>query len=207
MSSVSAQPRALRRLRAVRWRDLRLWFGIGCVVAAMFIGAAILSGSEQRVGVWRATADMAAGSALTHVEPVLVILGEATEHYLPAEQDIVGRLGQPVAAGELIPRAAIAAGADLTPKRFVTLPVNLGHAPVDLTSGQIVDVWATDADGVTTRVLDQALVATVASEAGGIRSNISVVLVVDPTEVLPVVAAVRSSELDLVAVPVRDVRR
>lgn len=207
MSTVHAHPRPLRRLRAVRWRDLRLWFGIGCVVAAMFIGAAILSSSEERVSVWRATADMAVGSAVTHREPTLVVLGEATGRYLPSEEMIVGRLRQPVAAGELIPRAAVAVEEDLTPKRFVTLPVTLGHAPVDLASGQVVDVWATDADGVTTRVLEQALVATVAAETGGIRTNISVVLVVNPTAVQPLVAAVRRSEIDLVSVPVRDVRR
>jgi hypothetical protein len=207
MSSVVAQPRSLRRLRAVRWRDLRLWVGIGLVIAAMFIGAAILSTSEQRVSVWRATSDMAAGAAVTHVEPTLVVLGEVTGNYLVSEQEIVGRLRQSVTTGELIPRTAVTTEQDLAPKRFITVPVQLGHAPPGLMSGQVVDVWATDAEGVTTLILDQALVASVAPETGGIRTNIGVVLIVDPAAVQPLVAAVRSSELDLISVPVRDVRR
>jgi hypothetical protein len=51
-----------KRLRVVRWRDLRLWVGVAIMVLAMFAGAFLLSRGEQTTTVWRASSDLSIGS-------------------------------------------------------------------------------------------------------------------------------------------------
>lgn len=189
---------SLRRVRPIRWRDLRLWFGITLVIAAMVLGAALLSGDDERTMVWRAVSDMAPGAAPIHVEPVLVSLGDAHDAYLDADSIPSGVLQTPIMAGQLIPKAAIAESNEA--RHHVTLGVEAAHAPVDLQAGHLVDVWVTPEDGPASLVYARGLVVHVVEDA--MRDGMHVVLAVDPGDVADVIGAVRSGSIDMVAVPV-----
>ena len=190
----------LRRVRPIRWRDLRLWFGITLVIAAMVLGAVVLRGDDQRTLVWRAVSDMAPGAAPMHVEPVLVSLGDAHDAYLVADEEPRGVLQVPISAGQLIPRAALTE--ERAVHHHVTLGVEAAHAPVNLQAGQLVDVWVTPEGGSASLVYPRGLVVHVVDDA--MRDGMHVVLATEPGEVAAVIAAVRTGSVDLVAVPIWD---
>jgi len=196
---------AARRLPRVRWRDTRLWLGVGLMAVAMFAGARLLGGDQHTMMVWRATSDLPVG-AIPQADPVEVSLGVAATSYLPASQPLQGRLRIPVAAGALIPVEALGTQPQAG-MRLVTLAIDPLHAPVGLASGDVVDVWATGVDGgngITeppALVLAQALVMQVDAENLGIGGEIAVVIEVPESDAPELVAASRSRVLDLVAVP------
>jgi len=67
-----------RRLVRARWRDGRLWLGVVLIIASMVVGSRLISHSDERVTVWRATHDLSIGSEPADLEPVAVALGDAT---------------------------------------------------------------------------------------------------------------------------------
>ena len=195
-----------KRLRIVRWRDLRLWVGLAIMVVAMFAGAFLLSRGEQTTTVWRASSDLSIGS-VPMATPVTVALGEAQGQYLPASEPLTGQLRWPVAAGDLIPRGALGYS-PLLDARLVTLPVDPLHAPVHLATGDIVDIWSTPAEvagGIAAKpvlVFSRVTVAEAAVDAVGIGGEIAVVVEVPADGAAQLVAAARSGLIDLVAVPI-----
>lgn len=205
LGQLSAQVPA-KRMRVVRWRDLRLWAGLVIIVLAMFAGAFMLSRGEQTTTVWRASNDLSIGSAPI-ATPVTVALGEVQDQYLPASEPLTGHLRWPVAAGDLIPRGALGYS-PLLNARLVTLPVDPLHAPVNLAAGDVVDIWSTPADssgGVSAQpvlVLPSITVAEVAADAVGVGGEIAVVVEIPQAAADQLVAAARSGLIDLVAVPI-----
>jgi len=195
-----------KRLRVVRWRDLRLWVGLAIMVVAMFAGAFLLSRGEQTTTVWRASSDLSIGS-VPMATPVTVALGEAQGQYLSAGEPLIGQLRWPVAAGDLIPRGALGYE-PLIDARLVTLPVDPLHAPVNLATGDIVDIWSTPAEvagGITAKpvlVFSRVTVAEAAVDAVGIGGEIAVVVEVPADGAAQLVAATRSGFIDLVSVPI-----
>ena len=206
-ASIASPPRA-ERMRRMRWRDTRLWLGLGLMIIAMAWGASLMSSSDSTVTVWRASRDLVPG-ALPIVEPVAVSLGAAAESYARADAPIEGRMTLPVSAGSLVPMAAIGA-APSTGTRRVTIPVDPLHAPIDLAAGDRVDVWATASDGGRTSiappslVLPQVLVVSADRESVGVGGEIAVVIEVPQAEVSAAIAAIRSGVVDLAAVPITD---
>jgi hypothetical protein len=200
---MDVEPRKVRRIRPLRWRDTRLWIGIGLVVSAMFIGARVLTVDSDRTLVWAATGDMAVGAAPSKVALVPVALGDAAALYLGAEQRPTGQLLIPIRRGTLIPRDALDSEVLDLSLRFVTVAVEPASAPPQISAGHLVDVWSTGEDGEATLVLDAMVVHDVAGEPGGVRTGIHVVLQVASAEVAPLLAAMRGGAIDLVAVPVR----
>ena len=206
-SPVVSPPRA-ERMRRIRWRDTRLWLGLGFMIVAMVWGASLMSGSESTVTVWRASRDLLPGAAPV-VEPVAVSLGAAAGSYLTADQPLVGVMLLPVTAGSLVPAAAVG-GAPSSGVRRVTFPVDPLHAPVDLAAGDRVDVWATVTDGGSTSVippvlvLPRVLVVSADRESLGVGGEIAVVVEVPKSQVSAAVSAIRSGVVDLAAVPITE---
>lgn len=210
--AVRDAPRA-QRLRLSRRGDLRLWLGLALVVGSMFAGAHLMSQGAQTVTVWQAGRDLSAGSEPQHMHPVTVALGSVAEDYLPVTERPAGQLRYPIQAGELIPRSALMIP-DLAPSRIVTVGVDPLHAPIDLASGDRVDVWSTpdpdsvdalavqgdaDSDAGPQLVLQSVLVEDVAPDAMG--RELAIVVRVRPDQVQELVGAARGGVIDLVAVP------
>ena len=192
------------RMRRVRWRDARMWLGLGLIVVSMVAGARLLSASEDRAVVWRATRDLAPGATAV-AEPVSVVLDAAQDAYASGSQPLVGRMRVPVAAGALIPRDAVVDGA-VGDVRDVTVPIDPLHAPVALAAGDVVDVWATPTDAgghalAPLLVLSNVLVADVATDAIGVGGEMPVVVELAAADVTTLVSAMRTGAIDLVRVP------
>ena len=193
-----------QRLVRVRWRDGRLWLGVALIIVSMVIGSRLISHSDDRVTVWRATRDLSVGSAPLDLEPVAVALGDSVAGYVRANENPSGVLLHSVAAGELLPSNALGA---LTgePGRAITLAVEPLHAPVGLLPGDRVDVWATPVDasvsGASRLVEASALVVAVTADSLGVGGEIGVGIEIPEAHVGEVIAAVRGGVVDLVTVP------
>ena len=133
---------APRRVRPPRWLDLRLVLGVLLVLGSVLLGARLMSAADATVPVWAAADDLAAGTVLTadDLTAVEVRLDSTAAGYLSTGVSPDGRtLSRAVGAGELLPRAALEAPAELVQ---VALPVQAGYVPPALRRGQLVDVYA-----------------------------------------------------------------
>lgn len=194
-----------RTLVRVRWRDGRLWLGVGLIIIAMLIGSRVISHSDERVTVWRATHDLSIGSAPIDLEPVAVSLGDASGDYARASSTPSGVLTRPVAAGELLPASSLGV-IDSVPMRVITLPVEPLHAPVGLLPGDRVDIWSTPTEStaspVPMLVERQAMIASVTVDTMGVGGEIGVAVQVPEARADALIAALRGGAIDLVAVPI-----
>ena len=208
--------RGAERQVSARWSDARLWAAVSLVIVATVLGALLLGRGGDTSLVLRADRDLAAGAPLGAVSAVAVPQALAGS-YLSAGEAAQGVLKWPVAAGDLVPRAAItehSAG----PVRGVTIPVDPRHAPADLTAGDLVDVWATpttlggvvtDAAGSSpspTLVLERVPVTAVSTEGVGFGGGWGVELAVPESDVVRAVEAGRTAVIDLVTVPATELR-
>jgi hypothetical protein len=207
--STAAPPSAVR-LRSPRWSDVRLWLGVGLLIASMFIGARLMSQGSDTIAVWQAERELSVGSTQWQLRPVTVSLGAASADYVPVTEQPTGVLRVPVAAGDLLPRSAFGSP-ERGPTRTVTVGVDPLHAPVDLTVGDVVDVWSTpevdslvagsDIPPEPVLVLPSVSVQEVAADSLGVGGEMAVVLSVQPEQVASIVSAGRIGAVDLVRVP------
>jgi hypothetical protein len=187
-----------------KWRDTRIWLGLGFIVAAMFIGAFVMSSGKATSTVWRATRDLPVG-AVPEVEPVSVALGDAAATYLPTSELPQGRMKLPVVSGGLLPRNAVGAAVPST-SRLVTIPVDPLRVPVGLAAGDVVDVWASapkandGAPPIPTQVLTNIRVADVDREASAMGGALPVVLDIAQSQTAQLIGATRA-DISLVLVP------
>ena len=143
----AASPPAVRPAR-VRWRDPRLVVGVAVVALCTLLGARLLAGADDTVGVWAARVALNEGQRVGPEElvPREVRFDEqgAADRYLPADTDLPdgATLNRAVGAGELLPRAAVGtAGPDRLTE--VPLSVNTEAVPDTVRVGATVDVWVT----------------------------------------------------------------
>lgn len=143
---------AATRSGSAGWRDPRLWVGIVLVAGSVVAGARILSGADDMTRVWAASADLAVGQTLTaddlRATSVRFEEGADRDHYLGVDDELPAALTltRPLAAGELVPAAAL--GEDVADDTVaVSIAVSAEHVPTGLARGSRVDVWVID-DGV-----------------------------------------------------------
>ncbi len=116
------------------------------MAASVVVGARLMAAADDTVGVWVVSRDLPEGATLAggDVERRQVRFpdDETADRYLAAADDLpeAATLNRPVSAGELLPRAAIAAeaGADL-----VEVPISVASddLPATVRQGSVVDIW------------------------------------------------------------------
>lgn len=128
------------------WRDPRLWIGIVLVTGSVVAGARLLSGADDMTSVWSASSDLVAGQTLDagDLEPTRLRFDDGADRarYLPVDDELPAdlTLTRPLAAGELVPAAALGEqAADDTVA--VSIAVAAEHVPTGLVRGSRVDVW------------------------------------------------------------------
>ncbi len=212
--SVTSSPPA-RRLERPRWLDPRLVVGVALVLVSVAVGAKVVGDAERGELVWSAARDLPAGTTLRvdDVHATAVRLAGSTGEYVDASAASPSGyvLVRDVAAGELVPAAAVAPAAQVPPRRMVSVPVAVHHFPSGLGRGHRVDVYVTtgSAPGAATStapelVLADAAVAEVAGGAGGFGSSggtVGIVLEVQASDAAAVVAAVATGSIQLVRLP------
>ena len=207
---------AASRQRVSAWRDPRLVVGLALVAVCALLGATLLGGGSDTVGVWATRAPLTEGQTLTQADLVRreVHFAEQADanRYLPADQasptDRV--LSHDVGAGELLARTALVAG---RPEAALEVPLSvpLDAVPATVAVGSVVDVWVTPdpalgggtpEDVEAALVLDDVRVVELARVGGGLGgSTRPVVVALDQgqQDTLPTALA-RSSQGALVLV-------
>ena len=150
----SRAPRALdvppaTRSTAAGWRDPRLWVGIVLVAGSVVAGARLLSSADDMTSVWAASSDLAAGQTITadDLRATRLRFDDAADlqGYLGVDEELPATLTltRPLAAGELVPAAALGEQAD---DGSVSVAVAAEHVPTDLGRGSRVDGWVIGED-------------------------------------------------------------
>jgi hypothetical protein len=155
VASQNGSPPAVRRTPR-RWRDPRLVVGVALVALCALLGARVFAGADDTVGVWVARHDLAAGQPVRagDVERREVGFADATDadRYVSARQPWPdgARVGRPVGAGELLPRAALETA---EPQALTQVPLSVGTdaVPATVRAGSVVDVWVTPDPGAGAR--------------------------------------------------------
>lgn len=207
-----------RRLARPRWANLRTILGIALFAGALVIGRGILEGAKTTVAVWAAAQDLRQDEAIgpeALVRAEVKLPSDVAAAYAAATEDLEGAvLTRPLVAGELVPRAWIAAGPSISAGRSMTIPVTPEHAVGGrLRAGDRVDVYATFDSGdaaARTSVLVRGVEVLDVVETGGLvvgeESVVGLTVAVTPPEAARLAFAIRTAELDfaLVAGPAED---
>jgi len=122
--------------------------GVVLVAACALLGATLLGGSDDTVGVWAARRAMNAGESVSADDLVRRDVRFTDQHdadaYLSADTPLPSgaTLARPVGGGEMVPRGALgAAGSQALTE--VPLSVDSDAVPSTLRVGAVVDVWVT----------------------------------------------------------------
>lgn len=214
VTEVPGSPRAAR-LSAPRWLDARLGLGVLLVLTSVVGGARLLSAADRTELVWAAARDLAPGVVLGEgdlVQQEVGLVGGEVEYLAATGATPVGNVVQRgLLAGELVPRRALQAP-ERVQLRQVTVGVRAGHAPPDLRRGQVVDVYVTPVRAPSAAatptagsrlVLPDVTVVGVPeapSFSAGADTR-AIVLSVPRDEVLGLVQAVTTGDVDLVRLP------
>ncbi|KAA1422467.1 hypothetical protein FE697_015100 [Mumia zhuanghuii] len=145
-----------RRLQRPRWTHPRAVAGAALVAGSMLLGSLLVTNVARTTEVWAVSDDVRAGEPVrpADLERVDVRLtGAAATAYL-AEPDptaLASRVAEAtwahdLAAGELVPVAALAAASDASGVE-VPLQVTGTAMPADLAAGHRVDVWVAPEPG------------------------------------------------------------
>jgi hypothetical protein len=122
--------------------------GVAVVVLCALLGARLLGGADDTVGVWAARQPMAAGQPVSVADLVRreVRFGDQADadRYVSADDAVPAgaTLVRPVGAGELLPRAALGSGSTEALTE-VPLSVPTDAVPSTVATGTVVDVYVT----------------------------------------------------------------
>lgn len=183
-----AAPPEARRSRRPGWRNPRLVLGLLLVAAAVVAGARVVAAADDTVPVWAAVEALPAGAEVAPEDlerrDVRFPDAETAAAYLSAARPLApgSRVDRPVAAGDLLPRSAVAAAPD---EALVEVPISVGldELPATVLQGSVVDVWVTpdpaaggqraaDAtEGEAQRVLDDVEVVAVPGLEDGLAPS------------------------------------
>jgi hypothetical protein len=206
MLDVASPP--ARRTKAATWLDPRLLGGVLLILVSLVVGARVVATADRTVPVFAAAADLPAGHVVTagDLRTVRVRISGATALYVAGTDTVLGRvITREVSAGELVAASTVVARAS-APFRDVSVSVKPEHIASNIVEGSLVDVIATGAEatgGKYTWTVAKGLEVVGRSKASGnfTATDARVVLKVPTELVLPLTAAMRSAEIDVVRVP------
>ena len=146
--STAAQPLVPAATRGGRaaWRDPRLWIGIVLVAASVVVGARVLAAADDTVRVWAAADDLGAGQRVDAEDLVAQRVrfadADTLDGYFTVDDELPGdlELSRSVAAGELLPRAAVGVP-DQAGLVQVPIAVDPELVPPSVGPGDTVDVY------------------------------------------------------------------
>ena len=116
----------------------------GCLIAASFISALVISNSSSRmITVWSAAVDLGKGEVITAEDVVIskVLLPSNAGNYIDGQVSIIGSsVVRAIGADELIPAYALSSQVDEQLQK-VPIAIAFSQVPKDIGSGQRVDIY------------------------------------------------------------------
>lgn len=187
-AAAAGTPPEARRSRRPGWRNPRLVLGLLLVAAAVVAGARVVAAADDTVPVWAAAEALPAGAEVgaddLRRRDVRFPDAATAAAYLSAAEPLPtgSRVDRPVAAGDLLPRSAVAAAPEAA---LVEVPLAVGtdDLPATVRQGSVVDVWvvpdpaagaerpAGSAEGEAVRVLEGVEVVAVPGVSDGLAPS------------------------------------
>ena len=116
----------------------------GCLIAASFISALVISNSSSRmITVWSAAVDLGEGEVIRAEDVVIskVLLPSNAANYIDGQVSIIGSsVVRAIGAEELIPAYAVSEQIDEQLQQ-VPIAIAFSQVPKDIGSGQRVDIY------------------------------------------------------------------
>ncbi len=139
--------------------------GVALVLGSVLVGAVVVAKAGDTHPAVVVRRDLAAGTILarTDLRVAQVRLPRGGVYLTRIDQAVGRQLGRAVAAGELVPGAAVAVVAART---TVTVPLPPGAAPT-LRKGQRIQVWVSTAACSSVVLVRDVTVQAVQADAGG----------------------------------------
>lgn len=129
----------------------------GCLIAASFISALVISNSSSRmITVWSAAVDLDKGEVITAEDVVIskVLLPGNAGNYIDGQVSIIGSsVVRAIGIDELIPAYALSSQVD---EQLQQVPISIAFSqvPKDIGSGQRVDIYGITKSELRTQSLD-----------------------------------------------------
>jgi hypothetical protein len=160
-----------RRVSKPRWLDVRLVFGVVLVLAAVLIGADVISSARHTAKELAVTHDLAAGTTLraADIRTVDAQLPDTAHIYANDPAKAIGKvLDRPLVSGELVPSAVLGQPPART---TVSIPFAADAAP-KLSRGERIVVWLSSKSCPTEVLLPDVPIQDVhAADAGTFASG------------------------------------
>lgn len=129
----------------------------GCLIAASFISALVISNSSSRmITVWSAAVDLDKGEVITAEDVVIskVLLPGNAGNYIDGQVSIIGSsVVRAIGIDELIPAYALSSQVDEQLQQ-VPIAIAFSQVPKDIGSGQRVDVYGITKSELRTQSLE-----------------------------------------------------
>ena len=129
----------------------------GCLIAASFISALVISNSSSRmITVWSAAVDLGEGEVITAEDVVIskVLLPSNAANYIDGQVSIIGSsVVRAIGAEELIPAYAVSEQIDEQLQQ-VPIAIAFSQVPKDIGSGQRVDIYGITKSELRTQSLE-----------------------------------------------------
>lgn len=131
----------------------------GCLIAASFISALVISNSSSRmITVWSAAVDLGKGEVITAEDVVIskVLLPGNAGNYIDGQVSIIGSsVVRAIGIDELIPAYALSSQVDQQLQQ-VPIAIAFSQAPKDIGSGQRVDIYGITKSELRSQGLESA---------------------------------------------------
>ena len=129
----------------------------GCLIAASFISALVISNSSSRmITVWSAAVDLDKGEVITAEDVVIskVLLPGNAGNYIDGQVSIIGSsVVRSIGIDELIPAYALSSQIDEQLQQ-VPIAIAFSQVPKDIGSGQRVDIYGITKSELRTQSLE-----------------------------------------------------
>ena len=129
----------------------------GCLIAASFISALVISNSSSRmITVWSAAVDLDKGEVITAEDVVIskVLLPGNAGNYIDGQVSIIGSsVVRAIGIDELIPAYALSSQVDEQLQQ-VPIAIAFTQVPKDIGSGQRVDIYGITKSELRTQSLE-----------------------------------------------------
>ena len=129
----------------------------GCLIAASFISALVISNSSSRmITVWSAAVDLDKGEVITAEDVVIskVLLPSNAANYIDGQVSIIGSsVVRAIGIDELIPAYALSSQVDEQLQQ-VPIAIAFSQVPKDIGSGQRVDIYGITKSELRTQSLE-----------------------------------------------------
>lgn len=200
------------RLALPTWLSPRIALGALLVLGSVVAGARVFASADHYSPVLVARHPLAPGEHLvgSDLRVGRVRLAGGAAAYLARSSDPDGYVvTRYVGAGELVPVAALSSSSSVAAAtRSVTVSVQVGHLPLDLSRGDQVDVYVTPKPATGAPAGTPALVLPAASvdqvsggDDVGVDNQVPVVLDIGQSQVATLLRATAGGIVDLVRVP------